>query len=61
MIYGNVLKREFKYYRYENRDDNPMTEAVKLQKGTYYGLSNGFLDSWDKVLRGKLAFEILIK
>eukprot|EP00350_Pseudokeronopsis_sp_OXSARD2_P012013 CAMPEP_0170557186 /NCGR_PEP_ID=MMETSP0211-20121228/19264_1 /TAXON_ID=311385 /ORGANISM="Pseudokeronopsis sp., Strain OXSARD2" /LENGTH=77 /DNA_ID=CAMNT_0010867951 /DNA_START=433 /DNA_END=663 /DNA_ORIENTATION=+ len=33
-----------------------MTEPRMLEKGVIYGMSNGSLDSWDKVERGKQMF-----
>ena len=58
LVFGNVKTLEFKYFRYENSEDNlpTMSEPIKLERNVVYGLCNGPLDSWDKVRRGKHMF-----
>ena len=59
IIYGNVFTRKFKYYQYENNPtvQRKMSVPLVLQPGRVYGMSNGSLDEWDKVERGKPIFE----
>jgi hypothetical protein len=33
-----------------------MFESIELEAGKIYGMSNGTLDEWDKVVRGKELF-----
>ncbi|CDW75329.1 UNKNOWN [Stylonychia lemnae] len=57
IVYGNVFSRKFKYFQYKNTDERLMKESIDLEAGKIYGLSNGGLDQWDKVIRGKQLFE----
>ena len=34
-----------------------MKEPIELEAGKVYGLSNGKIDEWDKVMRGRARFE----
>ena len=38
-----------------------MKEPIVLEKGKVYGMSNGSLDQWDKVQRGKEAFSEVLQ
>ena len=56
-MYGNAFSGMFKYYQFKNSDDErEMKEPHLLKPGVVYGMSNGSLDEWDKVNRGKAAF-----
>jgi uncharacterized protein with NRDE domain len=48
LIYGTI---ESGFYYYSNHEG--FAPAQKLQPGILYGLSNGDLDAWPKVVRGK--------
>ena len=55
MVYGNVWTMAFKYYQYA-KEEQPFREPRELSNGVVYGLSNGHINQWDKVLRGKATF-----
>ena len=56
IVYGNVWTGDFFYY--QNKNDGQIPQPpVKLLKNKVYGLSNGTLDEWDKVERGKDLFQ----
>jgi uncharacterized protein with NRDE domain len=63
IIYGNVHTGLFKYYQYHNNPDGVrhMIKPLILERGYVYGMSNGSLDEWDKVERGKAIFQDLIE
>ena len=59
LIFGNIKDRIFKYFRNENNELPTMSEPVNIKAGVFYGMSNGQLDQWDKVQRGKESFQDL--
>ena len=59
IVYGNVCTGEFFYFQNKNNGTVPQP-PVKLLKDRIYGLSNGGLDDWDKVARGKDIFQGII-
>ena len=63
IVYGNVRDGWLKYYQHQNRADGVkvMKEPIKLENGKVYGLSNGGIDEWDKVIRGTHMFTEIVK
>ena len=49
---------KFKYFQYVKND--AMKESIDLDNGSIYGLSNGYLNEWDKVVRGKEHFSHIV-
>ena len=56
LVFGNVFSGVFKYFRFENSCVKTMDKPIVLTKGIAYGMSNGALDAWDKVIRGRNMF-----
>jgi len=54
IVFGNAFSGDFKYYQFKNQEgEREMTEPLVLEKGKVYGISNGSLNKWEKVKRGK--------
>lgn len=60
IVYGNAFSREFKYFQFKNSANRDMLEPLHLDQDKVYGMSNGGLDEWDKVCRGKEAFSEVV-
>lgn len=61
LVYGNALTGDLKYYQFKNSGKEESKSPRLLNKDRIYGMSNGGIDLWDKVDRGKAKFKDLIE
>ena len=61
IVYGNVLTGNLKYYQFKNSNNESSMSPIELNKDCIYGMSNGGIDLWDKVERGKSKFKKLLE